>query len=380
MASKEEKDPKKSWFDLDSFIAGYGLRWVKSVLKRKMGEWKQMAVKHQDEGKLEEMDKLYYQLADLFQHGETADREIVEAAARVAVEVVDGLLDKVPFVPVKAKNLADDLGGDTITEIRDHFANTEVKIPDNLEKIKGPEMAKQAAEKVTRQFKMFFTAGLDWPKQILDQLSKVHAGFSLQSKLHGFLATLFTTPDPEVLQNFFRFANSELMKLEQGADGVYYLVPDDEAQKDFADMAENWDTFPEFVSWFSKPLAEQREAFSKARMLKHHTGLPRLHRDTTEAIQAGGKAVAGLLHLLNEKLRDKPKPKRTWSLKWSNLANTDTVILIAGAVIMAVFLLVSVFCYYTKHDQVGAIFLISALSIPCALIYFNAVRRDHSNG
>lgn len=380
MASKVEKDPKKSWFDLDSFIAGYGLRWLKSVVRRRLNEWKMKAVVQVKTEKLDDQGTLYFQIADLFKHGDPADREMVEATARVAVEVIDGLLDQLPFVPKKAKDLADDLGGDAITEIRDHFVNTDAVIPENLTKIKGEQMAKEAGEKLKNLLKEFLTSAFDFLKKIAEQLPKIHAGFSLRPKINGFLETLFATPDPVVLENFSRFVDSELMVAREYQPGFYELVPDDDVQDDFVDMVENWDTFPEFVSWFSKPIHDQRREFAKARMLKQHAGLPRLHRDTTEAIQEGGKAVAGLLHLLNAKLKDQPKPKRSWKIDWPNLSARDKAVVVLGGVFMGLFLCIALFSLYTKHVEVGSYFFIGALSIPCALIYYFGNRKEPSNG
>lgn len=325
MASNKEKDKKekKSWFDLDSFISGYGLRWIKSKLNKWLGSWKAESVKHAQEvaegkaEKLEDKHVLYFQLAGLFHDGDTVDRELVEASARVAVEVVDGLLDQMPFIPDKAKGLTDDLGGDAITEIRDHFANTDVVIPDNLPRIKGDKMAMEAGEKLKNLLKELFISAFDFLKVIADQLSKIHVGFSLRPKINAFVETLLTLPDPVVLENFSRFVDSELMNVEEPTDGFYTLVPDHDAQDDFVGMVQNWDTFPEFVTWFSKPLRDQREAFVKARMLKQHAGPARLHRDITEAIQAGGKAVGGLLKAGNDWLEEDERKEKAEDQKRS---------------------------------------------------------------
>lgn len=302
MADDKKKDAKKSWFDIDSFVAGYGLRWVKSMLNSKLSEWKMMAVTQAKADKIDEYGSFYFQLAELFHTGETADREFFEAAARVGVEFIDGLIDQLPFVPKKLKDLGDDLGGDAITEIRDHFANTDVVIPENLPKIKGEKMAKEAGERLKNFLKEVFTSAFDWLKRIVEHLPKINAGFTLHPKINDFLRAMFAMEDQVVTLNFFAFFDRALMKKETSEDSVTTRVPDHDAIDDFVDMAENWDTLPECIAFFSKPVDDQVEMFSKARMLKHHTGFPRLHRDTMRIVREADQAVAGAVETVIPKV------------------------------------------------------------------------------
>lgn len=384
MASDKEKnkeqDKKKSWFDLDSFIAGYGLRWLKSQLKKRLGAWKAEAAKHAQEvqgktrEKLELKDILYFQLAHLFQKGEPADREVVEAGVRVSVEVVDGLIDQLPFVPKAAKSVAGDLGGDAVTEVRDHFAHTDVKIPDDLPKIQGADMAKEASERLKNLLKEIFTSAFDFLKNISDQLSSIHVGFSLKPKLNRFLATLFAIPDLELTDNFSDFFKSELMKLEEPEKGFYTLVPDDDAQDDFADMAENWDTDPEFVSWISKPLKVQRQEFAQARMLKKHAGPARLHRDLQRAVDETLPSVAGAVSKLNKTLKSRKDRRKVAKFK----RNKIIIVMVGIAAYIWIAVVISHKMFPT--NQVGQGLIIALAIVAPAMIFALALRRSTNNG
>jgi diacylglycerol kinase len=129
-------EKKRSFYDfIDTFIGSFGLRIIKDAIRKALT-------------KMEENDKTFYlQLCYLFQKGDPKDREIVQVGALVVVEILDTIIEHIPLVPEKAKELFNDFGGDAVTEVRDYFAHAKVEFPADLKPLEGEDL-KAAATKV----------------------------------------------------------------------------------------------------------------------------------------------------------------------------------------------------------------------------------------
>ncbi len=161
MTDQEKK--KRPMFDFDSFIAGYGLRFIKSMVRKGLSRF------------ADQNRTLYLQLCRLFRTGDPTDREIVEGSARGAVEVLDGMVDQMPFVPEKVKELFDDFGGDLVTEVRDHFSHAPVTIPDDLPPLEGKEMLERARDELKEFVVGIFKKAMPRLRETFDFLKRFGA-------------------------------------------------------------------------------------------------------------------------------------------------------------------------------------------------------------
>ncbi len=312
-------DKKRSWFD--DIAAGYGLRFIKSALRTALPKFGEIN------------PALQLQIAHLFQRGDVADREAFELVARSAVEVIDVLLDRIPFLPTAVKAKFGDLGADTVTEIRDYYTNVKVDFPDTMPKIQGVDMTKEAGLKLKEFIVNVWRKSMESLQKLIATLSGI-TGISVKNKLNEFLKVLFTMnvegADGAALKNFNEFFDAVMYK--DGSTGE--REPDNEALKDFVDLVENFDTFAKFSAYFSKPLPEVIRAFHKARLLKDHTGTQRVERDVRTVIQkAVINGVNPLLDIGNELLEGRQAQRKA-----RNARNRTRNFKIAG-VIGALFVL-----------------------------------------
>lgn len=219
MTDQEKK--KRPMFDLDSFIAGYGLRFIKAMVRKGLSRF------------ADKNRTLYLQLCRLFRTGDPTDREIIEGSARGAVEVLDGMVDQMPFVAAKVKDLLDDFGGDLVTEVRDHFSHAPVTIPDDLPPLEGKEMLERAREELKDFTVGIFKKAVPRLKENFDFLKRF--GVSDKSRFLNNLLRL----GPETVEAFKQLYDGLPSEQQRGfrLHLKYFDEPEEMAR--FEDMTED---------------------------------------------------------------------------------------------------------------------------------------------
>ncbi|GEM_PF-3314710 len=250
---------KRPLFDADSFIAGYGLRIVKGMVRKGLPQL------------LSRNRTLYLQLCQLFRTGDPQDREVVEAVARTAVEVVDGLIDQLPFVPEKVKDLVDDLGGDVVTEIRDHFAHVTIEIPADLPSLKGGDALKKAADDL---------------KQFLIEIIK--KAFERLREQFDFLKRFGVNEQERLISNLLRLGvMDEFM--------AWYDVQTDETKGRVKRLAKLINEPGEYYPWDDMSDAEKTKFFEQADELMRME-IPEPVRKAFEEFEDGFSTFLGQLN------------------------------------------------------------------------------------
>ena len=219
MTDQEKK--KRSIFDLDSFIAGYGLRFIKAMVRKGLSRF------------AEQNRTLYLQLCRLFRTGDPTDREIVEGFARGAVEVLDGMGDQMPFVPDKVKELFDDFSGDLVTEVRDHFSHAPVTIPDDLPPLEGKEMLERARDELKEFVVGIFKKALPRLRETFDFLKR----FGTSNK-DRFLNNLLRL-GPETVEAFKQLYDGLPSEQQRGFRLHLQFFDEPEEMARFEDMTED---------------------------------------------------------------------------------------------------------------------------------------------